>query len=246
MAFYDDSQFLYTDFWQSRQYEHESEIMALEKLLGSKKFKVGADIGGGFGRLSRWLADRCDRVYLVEPSAKMRQLARSKVGKRPKIVVRSGQAENTNLPASSIDLVIMIRVLHHLPQPKTTFMEMQRILKPKGLLVIEFANSLHAVARIKSLLKGQPVLPIPIERRSQERIAAGSIPFVNHHPVIIKKLLLQHHFKLLQTLSVSNLRSEVMKKVIPKTLLLSLESKLQDTLSSAYFGPSIFILAQKS
>jgi len=246
MAFYDDTEYLYTDFWQDRQYEHQSEIIALEKLLGQKKFKVGADIGGGFGRLSRWLADRCDKVYLVEPSAKMRQLARAKLSQRHKIFVRAGLAENTNLPTSSVNLVVMVRVLHHLPDPKATFIEMQRILKPKGLLIIEFANSLHVLARLKSLLQGKPILPIPIERRSRERIAAGSIPFVNHHPLTIKKLLLQHNFKLLKTLSVSNLRSNTLKKIIPKTVLLDLESKLQQPLSAAYFGPSIFLLAQKS
>ncbi len=123
--------------------------------------------------------------------------------------------------------------------------EAGRILKPNGLLVLEFANSLHMLARLNGWLTGKPILPIPVERRKEENIAAGTIPFVNHHPVTMQKMLARQGFKVVKILSVSNFRSPILKKIIPLQILLVLESIFQSLLSSFYFGPSIFILAQK-
>ncbi len=245
MAYYDDPQFQYSDFWSSREYEHRSELIALDQLLGGRKFTTAVDIGGGFGRLTRWLAGRCQKVYLVEPSVKMRQLARKKLGQSPRIFIRAGQAQDTNLPKSCAELVIMVRVLHHLPNPGPAIEEIRRILKPKGLVVVEFANSLHFMARIKSWLTGRPILPGPVEKRHPGNIAAGTIPYVNHHPVAVQKQLLRQGFRILKILSVSNFRKPVVKKLIPINVLLGLESRSQESLAALYFGPSIFILAQK-
>ncbi len=245
MTYYDDTEFSYDQFWVGRQYEHQSEILALNKLIGPKKTNVVVDVGGGFGRLTNWLAARSQKVYLVEPSAKMRQAAKKYLIKFPRVEVRPGKAEDTNLPSRCADLVIMVRVLHHLPNPAAALTEAGRILKPQGLLVLEFANSLHMLARIRSWFIGRPIIPGPVERRSSLNIAAGTIPFVNHHPVAMQKLLTRQGFKRLQILSVSNFRSPFLKKIVPLQVLLLLESSFQHLVSSIYFGPSIFILAQK-
>ena len=123
--------------------------------------------------------------------------------------------------------------------------EARRILKPQGQLVLEFANSLHMLARVRSWLTGRPIIMSPVERRGVENIAAGTIPFVNHHPVAIQKLLKRQGFKVLQILSVSNLRSPLFKKIVPISVLLVLESIFQSLFSSFYFGPSIWVLARR-
>jgi len=147
------------------------------------------------------------------------------------------------LPASSFDLVSIIRVLHHLPHPQPALQEIHRILRPGGLLLLEFANSFNFKARITSLITGQPISTLPLERRRASNIRRGSIPFVNHHPQAILKALSQTGFVILKTLSVSNFRSPFLKKILPLPLLLVLESVAQSLLSRLYFGPSIFVLA---
>lgn len=245
MAYYDDTEFFYDQFWSGRQYEHESELLALKKVVGNRKLRVTVDIGGGFGRLTRWLVAHSQKVYLVEPSAKMRGLAKKYLKKFEQVVICPGSAQDTNLPVECADLVIMVRVLHHLPSPAAALVEAGRILKPKGLLVLEFANSLHIIARVKSWFTGRPIIPSFVERRGVENIAADTIPFVNHHPVTMQKLLVRQGFKVMQILSVSNLRSLFLKKILPLPILLTLESITQSLLSNIYFGPSIFILAQR-
>jgi SAM-dependent methyltransferase len=45
------------------------------------------------------------------------------------------------------ELVALIRVLRHLPDPEPALAQMARILRPGGYAVIEVANSVHAARR---------------------------------------------------------------------------------------------------
>src|SRR3990167_9361785 len=115
-SFYDDPEFSYDQYWQNRSYEHQCEVLAIQKLLAGKHFETAADIGGGFGRLTKIIRDYADQVLLVEPSAKMRQMAKAQ---RPKgIKAQDGTIEKTKLEDQSQDLVTAFRVLHHIPDLK--------------------------------------------------------------------------------------------------------------------------------
>jgi ubiquinone/menaquinone biosynthesis C-methylase UbiE len=156
-----------------------------------------------------------------------------------------GTAAATGLPDVSQDLVMLVRVMHHLPEPQSSLLELNRILKPGGFLILEFANAHHLKARIRSFINGQPLLLTPVERRSLVNIKRRTIPFVNHAPPTVLKNLTKSGFQVKKTLSVSNFRISWLKKVLPHRLLLSLEKYSQVIFASGYFGPSIFILAQK-
>ena len=244
MAHYDDPQFSYTQYWQGREYEHLSEVLALNKLLQGLSFQKSADIGGGFGRLTPALAPRSPTTYLIEPSAKMRRLA-SKSLRSKNVEIMAGSAARTRLPDSSLDCAILVRVLHHIPNLQPIFSELTRILKPNGYLVIEFANSLNFKSRLKSFISGEPIFPTPTDLRSLASIRKKYISFVNHHPQTVLKTLRLCRFAPLRVLSVSNFRSPLLKKIVPLQMLLLLESASQTIFSKIYFGPSIFILAQK-
>jgi len=241
--FYDDTDFSYDQYWQDRQYEHLSEVTALKKLLGKSKFQHIADIGGGFGRISKILAKYAKSTTLVEPAQKQRDLARKYLPEA--IEIKAGLSDKTGLAVESCDLVVMVRVMHHLPEPQSTIAEISRILTPKGKLILEFANSTSFKARIRSFLSGRPILPIPLERRSTANIKNKTIPFVNHHPLNVFKMLKRQEFKIKEVLSVSNFRVPLLKKLLPIAVLNYLEKISQKTLSKVFFGPSIFVLAEK-
>jgi ubiquinone/menaquinone biosynthesis C-methylase UbiE len=245
-AHYDDKSFSYPDYWQGRDYEHHSEVLAIHKLLGDLHFASAADIGGGYGRLIPILSDYSQKLTLVEPSAKQLKIASDLLSAyRTRLNLQQGTADKSHLPDASQDLVMMIRVMHHLPEPLTSLVELNRILKPGGLLILEFANSHHIKAKIQSFLSGQPLLLTPIERRSLGNIKRRTIPFVNHAPPTIKKLLTKAGFEIQKTLSVSNFRIPWLKKALPPKILLGLENMTQIPFSTHYYGPSIFILARK-
>jgi ubiquinone/menaquinone biosynthesis C-methylase UbiE len=141
-AHYDDSLFSYPDYWIGRDYEHTSEVIALKNLLKSDYFESAADIGGGYGRLIPLLQKFAGKISLVEPSLKQRLQAKKFLDPRAKISIISGSAQKTGLKDNSQDLVVMIRVMHHLPQPQAVLKELHRILKPGGKLILEYANLL--------------------------------------------------------------------------------------------------------
>jgi len=68
---------------------------------------------------------------------------------------------------------------------------------------------------------------------------------VNHNPKTVIKQLAKAGLKVDATLSVSNLRSTTLKKVIPREIMLGAERVMQKPLASVYFGPSIFFLVSK-
>jgi len=245
MAHYDDPKFSYQDYWQPRQYEHRTEVMAINRLLRHRIFSTAADIGGGFGRLTKNISLYSRHTYLIEPSKKLRTEAQEYLHNDRKITFLPGTAQHTGLPDQCLDLVSIVRVFHHIPHLQPVFVEITRILKPGGFLLLEFANSLNFKARIASLITGQPILLIPQEKRSTINIRRQSIPFVNHHPAHINQLLNNYGFRVQKTLSVSNFRSPFLKKLIPIKFMLFLESLFSSLLSVFYFGPSIFILAAK-
>lgn len=242
---YDNDNYNYLDYWTGRDYEHEAEEMAIKRLIKGKTFKSSADIGGGYGRLCVLLEQYSDKVTLVEPSKAQLKIAKEFLKEHPKVDQQLGQADELKFKDGELDLVTMIRVMHHLPNPIPELTEVHRVLAKDGYFVLELANYAHARNRIKHMLKGQPLPKEPIDIRSKENQREEEIPFVNHNPQTVINQLDSVGFSVERILSVSNLRSPGLKKYVPRGVMLSLEKVMQPTLAMTYFGPSTFFLLKK-
>lgn len=242
---YNDPEHNYLKYWQGRDYEHAAEEIAIRRLLRGKHFGHAADVGGGYGRLCILLENYADTVTLAEPSEKQLDMAKEFLKDHPAIERKLMQADKLQFQDGSIDLLTMIRVMHHLPEPATEFGEIHRVLSPDGVAIIEVANYIHARNRLKHLVKGKKLPIEPVDIRSPEHRGTDYIPFVNHNPKTVVRQLRDAGLEVVKTLSVSNLRSPGLKKVVPKAVMLSLERVMQAPLASSYFGPSIFFLVQK-
>jgi hypothetical protein len=89
-----------------------------------------------------------------------------------------------------------------------------------------------------------PVKPVDI--RSERNKRDDEIPFVNHNPYTVIRQLEHAGLHVEATLSVSNLRSVRLKKLMPREVMLGAEKMLQRPLATLYFGPSIFFLVRKA
>ena len=127
----------------------------------------------------------------------------------------------------------MIRVMHHLPDPTKEFAEIKRVLTDDGVFILEIANNIHARNRLKYLLKGKKLPTKPVDIRSKENQREDEIAFVNHNPKTVIKQLAHEGLKVEKVLSVSNLRSPGLKKVMPESAMLALENVMQPTLAKA-------------
>jgi len=74
--FYDDPDFLYQKYWVGRDYENQSEKIAISKLLKNVSVENAADIGGGYGRITKIVSAYTKEITLIEPSGKMRREAK--------------------------------------------------------------------------------------------------------------------------------------------------------------------------
>lgn len=243
---YNDPKHNYRQYWSGRDYEHDAEVMAIGNLLKGQHFQNAIDIGGGFGRLTALLEDYADRVTLLEPSQQQLDMAADFLAGRPEIQRQLMQADKLGFADRSIDLAIMIRVMHHLPDPSAEFAELARVLAPDGAAIIEVANYMHARNRLKHLAKLQKFPVEPVDIRSAKNRRDDEIPFVNHNPRTVMKQLAHAGLKVERILSVSNLRSPALKKFIPHSLMLTVEGILQPTLAKSFFGPSVFFLVHKA
>jgi ubiquinone/menaquinone biosynthesis C-methylase UbiE len=241
---YNDPLFNYAQFWTGRDYEHESEISALRRLLGKRHYEHAADIGGGFGRLSVVLVKYANRVTLVDASSQQLSLSREIFPGEP---FARELADASKLPFTdeAIDLAVMCRVLHHLPEPEPELAEIARILRPGGNAVIEVANSAHAARRVAAFLRGQRIPATPVDIRSEASRRAGNARYVNHHPDTITRQLAEAGLKVRKALSVSNFRHPLAKALVPQRALLAAERAVQQPLAGVRFGPSLFLLLEK-
>ena len=242
---YDDPKYNYQDYWTGREYEHAAEEMAIKRLLKGHHFDHAIDVGGGYGRLSRFLTKFADRVTLAEPSLQQLGMARIYLKGTPNVERKRMQAANLKFPDDSIDLVLVVRVLHHLPDPAAEFREIARVLKPDGTFILEFANDAHLLNRLRYGVRGKKVPRGPVDISSEASKSAGAIAFVNHHPKTVIRLLMDVGFELETALSGSNLRSPRLKKILGKNVLLGLEKVMQPLLAPIYFGPSIWLRLRK-
>jgi ubiquinone/menaquinone biosynthesis C-methylase UbiE len=240
---YDDPTYNYEHYWQGREYEHAAEEMAIKRLLRGRKFKHAVDVGGGYGRLSKFLTKYADKVTLAEPSQQQLDIGAIYLKDTPQVDRKLLQASDLKMKDGSVDLVLVVRVLHHLPDPTPEFAEISRVLKPGGTFLLEFANDAHFLNRIRYGLRGKSVPKVPVDIRSEQN--KNDIPFVNHHPKAIIEKLQAAGFEVEATLSGSNLRSPTLKRVLGKKPLLAVEKVMQPLLAPIYFGPSVWLRLKK-
>jgi ubiquinone/menaquinone biosynthesis C-methylase UbiE len=243
---YNDPKHNYRKYWQGREYEHAAEEIAIRKLLRGKHFKNAVDVGGGYGRLCLLLENYAEKVTLAEPSQQQIDLAKDYLKDHPEIERKLMQADDLKFADSSIDLLTMIRVMHHLPDPSPEFEEIARVLKPDGIAVVEVANYLHMRNRLKHVVRRERMPVKPVDIRSAANKRADEIPFVNHNPYTVLRQLEHAGLRATAVLSVSNMRSVRLKKIMPRSMMVGAEHVLQRPLAWVYFGPSIFFLVRKA
>jgi ubiquinone/menaquinone biosynthesis C-methylase UbiE len=244
---YNDPKHNYLHYWNGRDYENEAERIAISRLLKGKRFHHAVDIGGGYGRLCVFLEKYADKVTLAEPSQQQLDIAADFLKNHPEIDRQLVQADNMTLfKDGSVDLFTMIRVMHHLPDPSAEFAEISRCLSDSGYAIIEVANYTHFRNRVKHILKGQKFPVKPVDIRSAENRRQDEIALVNHNPKTVIKQFAHAGLTVERTLSVSNLRSPGLKKVLPQKMMLALEKAMQEPLAHSYFGPSTFFLVKKA
>ena len=107
---------------------------AAEKQLNLLSDKEILDFGGGTGLLALPLAKQAKFVTLVDISEKMLEQGRLKAGQR--------EIKNIQLLEQEFDLIIVCRVLHHMPDVDVALSLFHQYLREDGqLLIADFTKT---------------------------------------------------------------------------------------------------------
>jgi SAM-dependent methyltransferase len=138
--------------WAGGYRTHETNIRTLWRLYLSKViyhitryFLIGLipykkdgkilDVGCGNGNHLEWFKSHGWEVYGVEINEEASNICR-----RKGIKIHNGILQDANFCDDFFDVVSLVQVLEHMPDPSESIKEISRILKPKGILLIGVPN----------------------------------------------------------------------------------------------------------
>ena len=93
------------------------------------------DLGCGTGQVSELIAPHVATVIAVDGSTDMVQAARKRLKGLP-VEIRRGDMEALPIDDDQLDVAIAALVLHHLPEPQRALVEMHRVLRRGGRVLI--------------------------------------------------------------------------------------------------------------
>ncbi len=103
--------------------------------LGSGVSGIVVDLGSGTGELAAMMTGEGRKLICVDQSPAMLDRSRVAVGS-DQAEFRLGSLEHLPLRDGEADVVIASMVLHHIPDPIQALLEMRRVLRKGGILIL--------------------------------------------------------------------------------------------------------------
>ena len=223
-----------TTFWDQggRNYEDQAEAVALRRLLpaaGKRMLEIGAGAGRNTPRYQAY-----EQVILMDYSFTQMQQAQTRLGQSERYVYVAADVYRLPFTDQLFDGATMIRVLHHIAEPMLALNQIHRIMKPGGTFILEYANKQNLKAILRYLLGRQDWNPFTSE----------SVEFVplnfDFHPRMVRTWLADAGFELQRQLTVSHFRMNLLKRMLPTSLLVAMDSAAQLTGNWWQLTPSVF------
>ncbi len=110
------------------------DLQALPALL-DPRWIVG-DLGTGTGQMAEMLAPFVARVITIDDSETMLEAAQGRLSHLANVEIRRSSLEVLPLAAAELDAALAVLVLHHLAEPPRALLEIARVLRPGGRLLV--------------------------------------------------------------------------------------------------------------
>ncbi|MCL4237510.1 MAG: methyltransferase domain-containing protein [Anaerolineae bacterium] len=223
-------------FWESkpRSYEDRTEHLALRRLLPPRGRRV-VHLGAGFGRMTHEL-DGYDQVIVLDYSRTMLRDAQARLGRDGRYVYVAADIYRLPLADGSCDAAVMERVIHHMADVCAALRQVRAVLAPGAPFVLEYASKRHLKSTLRYLVRRQDWNPF-----EREPVAFDALYF-NFHPDYMAACLRECGFVTRRKLAVSYFRVGVLKRLIPLSVLVTLDRLMQPTGQIALYSPSVFTL----
>ncbi len=111
-----------------------TDLLALLELLDDR-WTIG-DLGCGTGHVAEAIAPSVGRVVAVDESGPMLTAARKRLAPFENVELRSGRLEQMPVDDDTFDAAVLFLVAHYVADPAAVMLEVARVMKPGGRLVI--------------------------------------------------------------------------------------------------------------
>lgn len=112
------------------------------------------DVGGGTGSLAQFFVDKVKSITVIDPSNKMLKECKKHYG----VYCVPGMGEDLPIADNSADKIILVDSFHHIHNQKTAILEIKRILKQNGQVLIVEYNPLTYAGR--QIMEGENFLKL--------------------------------------------------------------------------------------
>lgn len=109
---------------------------------------IVGDLGCGTGALTAALAPHVAHVHAIDASPAMLSAASARLVACRNVTLSEGALEALPLGDASLDAAVLMLVLHHVADPQRALVEVRRVLRPNGRLLIADMR-LHAHERYR-------------------------------------------------------------------------------------------------
>ncbi len=114
-----------------RNIEAIQETLAAQPLCGDV-----LELGCGNGTYSSNLASRADHLRVTDVSEQMLTVCRQRLGHLDNVTVEQQDCFSLSYPEGTFDAVVMVNLLHVIPEPEKALRESRRVLKDHGALIV--------------------------------------------------------------------------------------------------------------
>ena len=134
-------------------YEDATELEVMSRLLPFDGADV-LELGCGSARWTRTIAEKFDIASLLATEVdKVQHAKNQQIDDLPKVEFSYGGAQDIDLPDASVDIVIMLKSLHHVPMDlmRQSLREIHRVLRSGGLAYISepvYAGEFNEILRL--------------------------------------------------------------------------------------------------
>jgi len=152
----------HADYYENAQYRtrrrtfinsRHDQIVAILSALQLPPTAAALDAGCGPGNLVPVLAERFGRVCAMDAAPRMVEIARANAARFHNVSYQVGNIESLPFPDNSFDVVCSCGVIEYLPSFDKALLEMRRVLRPGGLLVLPTTNAAAPAHWLRPLLE---------------------------------------------------------------------------------------------
>jgi len=163
----------HADYYENAQYRtrrrtfinsRHDQIVSILSALQLPPTAAVLDAGCGPGNLVPVLAGRFGRVCAMDAAPRMVAIARANAARFHNISYQVGNIEALPFPDASFDVVCSCGVIEYLPSFDKALLEMRRVLRPGGRLVLPTTNAAAPAHWLRPLL--EPIARVGIVARA--------------------------------------------------------------------------------